>query len=189
MTIIAALVLLFGGLMFAAWADLTIGAAMAGAPRPPIATPLRRAALALVQQASRTEHPDKLNWILAPAAYLMLAAAGLSVVPLAAGSEVIDLSSGIVLWGACESLTVVIVFLHGWSANSPLPLIGGYRYVAIGLPVMLISMFVLILYPIAGRSQPEEVVKNRISKTHSPSDNEMGQIFVGRSFLALSARW
>ena len=43
-----------------------------------------------------------------------------------------------------RALTVVVVFLHGWSANSQLGLIGAYRYVAIGLPAMLISMFVLI---------------------------------------------
>lgn len=144
MMILAAFALLFGGLLFAALVEPLIASAVAGLPRPPLTAPLRRAALALVQQSNRTEHPDMLNWVLAPAAYLMLAAAGLSVVPLAPGMAVADLDSGIVLWGACESLTVVIVFLHGWSANSPLPLIGAYRYVAIGLPVMLISMFVLI---------------------------------------------
>ena len=51
---------------------------------------------------------------------------------------------GIVVWGSCEALTIVTVFLHGWSPNAPFPLIGAYRYAAIGLPVMLPSMFVLI---------------------------------------------
>src|SRR3546814_18279245 len=80
-----------------------------------------------------------MNWPLAPALYLILAAVGMSVVPFAPGFVVADLDAGIVLWGACEALTVVVVFLHGWSANAPLPLIGAYRYVAIGLPAMLIS--------------------------------------------------
>src|SRR3546814_9446432 len=40
--------------------------------------------------------------------------------------------------------TCALPILHGWSANAPLPQIGAYRYVAIGLPAMLISMFVLI---------------------------------------------
>ena len=71
-------------------------------------------------------------------------AIGLSVVPLAEDVVVLDTSVGIVVWGACEALTVVVVFLHGWSPNAPLPLMGAYRYVAIGLPVMLLSMFVLI---------------------------------------------
>ncbi len=39
---------------------------------------------------------------------------------------------------------MVVVFLHGWSPNAPFPLIGAYRYVAIALPAMLLSMFVLI---------------------------------------------
>lgn len=110
----------------------------------PLLGPLQRAAALLLQPVSRTEHPDALNWALAPALYLALAAAGFSVVPLSDTGAVADLPAGIVLWGAVESLTVVAVFLHGWSANSPLPQVGAYRYVAIGLPVMLISMFVLI---------------------------------------------
>src|SRR3546814_5984347 len=68
----------------------------------------------------------------------------MSVVPFAPVVVGADLDAGIVLWGACEALTVVVVCLHGWSANAPLPLIGASRYGAIGLPAMLISMFVLI---------------------------------------------
>ena len=74
----------------------------------------------------------------------MLAAVGLSVVPFSPGVVVTDISTGIVLWGACEALTVIVVFLHGWSANAPMALMGGYRYAGIGLPVLLLSMFVLI---------------------------------------------
>lgn len=110
----------------------------------PFSTPLRQAAVLLLQQQSRTERPDTAGWILAPAIYLALAGAGLSLVPPAAGRAAVDVEAGIVLWGAIEALTVVAVFLHGWSANSLLPLIGGYRYVATGLMAMLVSMFVLI---------------------------------------------
>lgn len=109
-----------------------------------VALPWRQGALHLLRQHSRTERPDLLNWLLAPAAYLLLAALGLSVVPFGRDFVVADLDAGIVLWGACEALTVVVVFLHGWSPNAPLPLIGAYRYVAVGLPAMLLSMFVLI---------------------------------------------
>ncbi|WP_111748496.1 NADH-quinone oxidoreductase subunit H [Salinisphaera orenii] len=109
-----------------------------------VVRPLQRAAARLVQQANTTEAPDTLNWRLAPALYLALAGAGLAVVPFAPDAVLFDLEVGIVLWGAVESLTVVVVFLHGWSANSELALIGAYRYVAIGLPAMLLSMFVLI---------------------------------------------
>lgn len=115
-----------------------------GGTRAAALAPLQRGAALLMQQQNATERPDLINWPLAPAFYLGLAAAGLSVVPLAPGVALADFDAGIVLWGAVEALTVVVVFLHGWSANSQLALIGGYRYVATGLPVMLVSMFVLI---------------------------------------------
>lgn len=101
-------------------------------------------AAALARQRIETEAPDRLNRNLAPVWYFALAAAGLSVVPFAPGLALLDSPVGIVIWGACEALTIVAVFLHGWSPNAPFPLIGAYRYVAIGLPVMLPSMFVLI---------------------------------------------
>ena len=106
--------------------------------------PLAEGAALLLRQSVVTERPDLLNWRLAPVFYFALAALGLSVVPLAPGLVAADSDAGIVLWGACEALTVVVVFLHGWSSNAPLALIGAYRYVAIALPVMLVSMFVLI---------------------------------------------
>src|SRR3546814_11238166 len=88
----------------------------------------------------------------------------MSVVPFAPGFVVADLDAGIVLWGACEALTVVVVFLHGWSANAPLPLIGAYRYVAIGLPAMLISMFVLIAAALPAESLAVSAIVASISE-------------------------
>ena len=113
-------------------------------PRAPLANPLYRCATMLRQQSNLTEAPDLLNWRLAPALYAGLAGTGVALVPFSSASVLADLEVGIVWWGAVEALTVVIVFLHGWSANSQFGLIGAYRYVAIGLPAMLISMFVLI---------------------------------------------
>ncbi|WP_296763240.1 complex I subunit 1 family protein [Sediminimonas sp.] len=101
-------------------------------------------AAGFARQRIETEAPDRLNRDLAAVWYLALAAAGLSVVPFAPGLALIDSPVGIVIWGTCEALTIITVFLHGWSSNAPFPLIGAYRYVAIGLPVMLPSMFVLI---------------------------------------------
>ncbi len=109
-----------------------------------LAGPLRNGAALLLRPVAPTEAPDRLNRLLAPGWYLALALVGLSVVPLAPGLVASDLSTGLVLWGACEALTVVVVFLHGWSPNAPFPLLGAYRYVAIALPAMLLSMFVLI---------------------------------------------
>ncbi|HZD25836.1 MAG TPA: NADH-quinone oxidoreductase subunit H [Alphaproteobacteria bacterium] len=150
MSTAAAIIVLFAVLAGGAWLAATLDrAALALAAERPVAVavmagPWRRGALHLMRQRIRTERPDATNWRLAPAAYLLLAAVGISVVPFAPGFVVADLNAGIVLWGACEALTVVVVFLHGWSPNAPLPLIGAYRYVAIGLPVILLSMFVLI---------------------------------------------
>lgn len=150
MSMAAPIIVLFcvltAGAWFAAVLDRAVPALIAGRPLAgaAIAGPWREGALYLIRQRIWTERPDARNWLLAPALYLLLAAVGMSVVPFAPGFVVADLKAGIVLWGACEALTVVVVFLHGWSPNAPLPMIGAYRYVAIGLPAMLLSMFVLI---------------------------------------------
>lgn len=153
MAMIGALTLLLVGAWLAAVLDHVALALISRRPLGAVwLAPLRRGAAELLRPTNRTEHPDALNWALAPALYLALAATGLALVPLSAAGPIVDLPAGIVLWGAIESLTVVAVFLHGWSANALLPLIGAYRYVAIGLPVMLVSMFVLIAAALPAQS-------------------------------------
>ncbi|MEO8080683.1 MAG: NADH-quinone oxidoreductase subunit H [Caldimonas sp.] len=149
----AALLLMLGGAWLAAVFDRVAAALVARRPiRSPWLAPLQSAAASLARLPNRTEHPDGLNWALAPALYLALAFVGMALVPFSTSGALVDLPAGIVLWGAVESLTVVAVFLHGWSANSLFPLIGAYRYVAIGLPVMLVSMFVLIAAALPAQS-------------------------------------
>lgn len=153
LTIAILLLLLVTGALLAAIMDAAAPAWIAGRPiGGALHRPFRAAAAVLSRQRVTTEAPDRLNWLLAPASYIALAAAGLSVVPVDQGMVLVELKTGIVLWGAVESLTVVVVFLHGWSPNAPLPLIGAYRYVAIGLPIMLLSMFVLIAAAIPAES-------------------------------------
>ena len=106
--------------------------------------PFRTARWLLRQQVTRPERPDLTTWILAPAAYLGLAAASLTVVPLTHGVVAADVRTGIVVFGAAEALAIVAIFLHGWSPNSLFPLIAGYRFVALALSYELLSMFVLI---------------------------------------------
>lgn len=142
MTAALLILLLLAGAYLVAVVDSRLCLAPRGAAA--WAAPLQRAAWLLGQQQAQTERPDLPAWKLAPGVYLGLAVCGLAVVPLAPDRVLADTPVGIVLWGAVESLTVVAVFLHGWSANSPLPLVAGYRYVAIGLCAMLLSMFVLI---------------------------------------------
>ena len=148
-TWLSTLALLCFGIGFVLVMDRVAFAVIARRPsalawRAVLLAPLQTAAAAYLRQQSRTEHPDRLNWTLAPILYLALAGIGLAVVPLAPGRVLIESPASVVLWGAVETLTVIAVFLHGWSANAPLPLIGAYRYAAIGLPIMLLSMFVLI---------------------------------------------
>lgn len=120
----------------------------AGAVRRPVAE-LR---WLLGQQTVRTERPDSITWLVAPAAYLGLAAVALSVVPVAEGVVVADVRTGIVVFGSAEALAIVAVFLHGWSPNSPFPLVAGYRFVAAALSYELLSMFVLIAAAIPAES-------------------------------------
>lgn len=113
--------------------DRVIGSTLAGRRRSwraQLADPARTAALLLVQRPSRTEAPDLPAWALAPALLAGLAALALAVVPLAPDVVVADPDSGFVLFAAAIAFVMVAVYLHGWSANSLLPLHGGYRYVA-----------------------------------------------------------
>lgn len=129
------------------WAVLDgLAARLLGLPRAQSAwlSPLSRGAWLLLQQANTTEAPDLWGWRLAPALYLALAALGLALVPWSRDWLATDLATSLVLWGSVEALATVVIFLHGWSANSHFALMGAYRYVALGLSYILISMFVLI---------------------------------------------
>ncbi len=132
------------GVFLAAVLDAFFYRRIAGRSGVSLLMPLYAAAAHLSRQRLTTEAPDRLNWFLSISGFLALGAIGLAVVPFGPQTAVIGMETSVVLWGACESLVVVLVFLHGWSPNSPLALIGAYRYVAIGLPIMLLSMFVLI---------------------------------------------
>ncbi len=144
LAVLLLLLFLSVGFAGAALADGMLPALFAGQARPSWRQPVAEAARLLQTQRIRTEAPDALLWWLAPALYLALAIIGLAVIPFGPGLVTVPSEVGIVVWGSCEALTIVAVFMFGWSANAPLPLIGAYRYVAIALPAMLLSMFVLI---------------------------------------------
>lgn len=107
-------------------------------------SPLQEGRFLLKQAPNSTERPDMMLWAVAPAAYAALAACAFTVVPVADHLAIADVRTGIVLFGAAEALAIVAIYLHGWAPNSHLPLIGGYRFVALGLSYELLSMFVLI---------------------------------------------
>lgn len=92
------------------------------------AAPARRAALLLSQSRTTTERPDGGGWALAPALLAGLAVFALALVPLGPGLVVADPDTGFVAFSAAIAFVMIAVFLHGWSPNSTLPLIGAYRY-------------------------------------------------------------
>lgn len=108
------------------------------------AGPLRRAALLARTSRSTTERPDLQAWALAPAIVAGMAAAAVAAVPFGPGIAVADVDDGIVLFGAAMAVVMVGVYLHGWSANSPMPLVGGYRFIALALSYEMPLALVLI---------------------------------------------
>lgn len=145
---------LVAGAYLAAVADAAGWRLVAGSRLRPsiLVEPLRAAAVQLSRGPSATERPDVITWVLAPALYAGLAAAGVVVIPWTSSFAIADVPTGIVLWGTVEALVVVAMFLHGWSPNSLQPLLAGYRFVAVGLSYLLLSMFVLIAAAIPAES-------------------------------------
>lgn len=156
---VPAVALVLGVLAVGSWlvrvSALAAQASAAGIPvrwSAAVRRPVAEVRWLLSQQTVRTERPDRITWVLAPAAYLGLAAAALTVVPVAEDVVVADVRTGIVVFGTAEALAIVAIFLHGWSPNSPFPLFAGFRFVAAALSYELLSMFVLIAAAIPAES-------------------------------------
>lgn len=129
-----------GGIYVAAVLDRSVGAAVAGGEPFSLAHlshPFRATALALLQSRRTTERPDAEAWALAPALLAALAAVAIAVVPVTPGVVVAEPATGFVVFAAAIAFVMIGVFLHGWSANSLFPLIGGYRYAAQGLSLQM----------------------------------------------------
>ncbi len=143
------------GVYVAAWVDIVLARAVAGVavrPLDALIAPLSWGAAVALKARTTTERPDAETWALAPALLAALAAVGLAAVPLAPGLLAADVANGIVLFGAAMALVVVAVFLQGWSPNSPLPMIGGYRFIAEGLSYEIPLAVVLIAAALPARS-------------------------------------
>ena len=145
-------VLLIGSVLAGgAYVVAVVDAALAGVAvgrgvrlRHAVRKPVNDAALLLVTRASTTERPDVQAWALAPALVAAMAGAAVATVPLARDVAASDVADGIVLFGAAMAVVMVGVYLHGWSANSALPLVGGYRFVALALSYEMPLALVLI---------------------------------------------
>ena len=152
----AVAVLLLGALItagpwFVAVVDASVGHAVAGTRLLVAGTavlPLRSGARLLSQGSARTERPDVGGWALAPALLAGLAVLALALVPFGPGLVVADPSTGFVVFSAAVAFVMIAVFLHGWSPNSVFPLLGAYRYGAVGLSFQipfLLAMLATVL--------------------------------------------
>ena len=131
LALVAVAVTLTVGVYVVAVGDRLLGAVVAGERGvfgDALKAPARSAALLLAQTRMTTERPDGAGWALAPALLTGLAAFALAMVPLGPGLVVADPDTGFVAFSAAIAFVMIAVFLHGWSPNSILPLIGAYRY-------------------------------------------------------------
>lgn len=143
------------GVYLVAVLDRMIAGAVAGPPRGASAAflgPIRTGALLVLQRRSATERPDTQAWVLAPALLIGLAGVGLAVVPVGPRLAVADTATGFVLFAAAVSYVMVAVYLHGWAANSTLPLIGGYRFAIQALSYQIPFLLALLATAIPAQS-------------------------------------
>ncbi|MFP5342557.1 MAG: complex I subunit 1 family protein [Candidatus Limnocylindria bacterium] len=136
-----------------------------------LAAPARRVALLLSQARTTTERPDGAGWALAPALLAGLAVVALAFVPLGPGLVVADPDTGFVAFSAAIAFVMIAVFLHGWSPNSTLPLIGAYRYGAQALSFQI--PFLLAMLATALPAESLSIV--RIVEAQEPMWNVVRQ--------------
>lgn len=144
---IAILLALFVASYVTIVSDIVIARAMGARPiraAEAMVRPARIAALLMLQQVVRTERPDAALWTFAPALLGATAAGMLGVLAVAPIGALPSIEGGIVYLGALMVIAMVAYYLHGWSANSLFPLIGGYRFIALALSYEMPLVLVLI---------------------------------------------
>ena len=140
---LAGLVAVGGILLSGAYLVAIVDGILEGRPHV-LARPWRRSAFLLLQRRTVTERPDAEAWALAPVLLIGLAAVGLTAIPFDAGLAIADVDAGLVLFGAAMIVVMVAVFLQGWSPNSVLALIAGYRFAAVALSFAIAFSLVLL---------------------------------------------
>jgi NADH-quinone oxidoreductase subunit H len=121
-----------------------------GAGRALVA-PVHEVARLLVGQRRRTLAADVVLWRVGIAALPVAALLAAAVLPLGT-RPVADLDVGVVWFNAMEVVAWAAVWMVGWSANSALALVGGYRFVAQGLAYELPHMFAIITAALGAQS-------------------------------------
>lgn len=149
LVVAGAVVVTAGTLVVGAYVVAVLDLLLAPSTSPPtgrrvLVEPLARAAVLVRQSRVETERPDWQAWALAPGLLLGLAATMLVVVPVAPDAALAGVPHGVILFGAAAALVVIPTFLEGWSPNSLLALLGGYRMFAQALSYVIPLALVMI---------------------------------------------
>lgn len=107
-----------------------------------VATPLQESARLLRQQRRTTVQADALLWRVTGPGLLVVAVLMVAVVPWG-HRAVADLDVGVVWFNAMDVTVWALIWLAGWGPNSAHALVGGYRFLALGLGYELPLMFAL----------------------------------------------
>jgi len=124
--------------------------------------PLGAARQALAGLRQPISHPATYDgWLfhLAPGLLLLAALAALAMVPWAPGFRGIELETGAILFPAALAYVTPAVFMAGWGGGAPLPVIGGFRFIALMLGyAMPIAMVATAVAAPAGSLRPADIV-------------------------------
>ncbi len=113
--------------------------------------PFAEVARLMLQRRRATVKADALLWRIGGAGLLVVAALMVAVVPLGRWT-LFDLDVGVVWFNAMDVTVWALVWLVGWGGNSAHSLVGGYRFLALGLGYELPLMFALVCPAIAAGS-------------------------------------
>ncbi len=125
--------------------------------------PRRLASSALITLGQPLSRPDiRDGWLfhLAPGLLLLSAVSALAFVPWAPGFRGIDISTGMIGFGAALAYITPAIFMAGWGSGRPLAVLGGMRWIALMLAyAMPIAMVVTAVAAPAGSLRPSDIVE------------------------------
>ncbi len=148
----AAAALLAALALAAAALDGALAARGAGRPAASgLSAPFDETARLLRQRRRVTVAADPVLWRIGGGSLLVAALLMVVVVPLGRYT-LADLSVGIVWFNAMDVVVWAAVWLAGWGPNSAHSLVGGYRFLALGLAYELPLMFALTAPAVAAGS-------------------------------------
>ena len=121
---------------------------------------LRSALTEFGQPLSRPDVRDGWLFHLAPGLLLLSALAALAFVPWAPGFRGIDISTGMIGFGAALAYVTAAIFMAGWGSGRPLSVLGGFRWIALMLAyAMPIAMVMTAIAAPAGSLRPSDIVE------------------------------